>query len=135
MELAKHAARHRPGLRHVIGPVSDHGADGAQALGTAACACLHHGGDAGADHLGHRVRFSDRFSGNGQGLPGCSDVCRFRRNRAGLYRHRHRQHDGGHSGAWRCARGVHCGAPGVRVRHRHCERTGDQPDGRLRRKN
>ena len=131
MELAEHAARHRPGFRHVIGPVSDHGADGTQALGTAARARLHHGGDAGADCLGHRIRFADCFSGNGQGLPSRRGVRGFRRYCAGIYRHCHRQHDGGDSGAWCGTRGVHCGALGMWVRHRYCERTGNQPDGRL----
>ena len=110
MELAEHAARHCPGLRYLTGPVSDHGADGTQALGAAARACLHHGGDAGADCPGHRIRFADCFSGNGQGLPSRRGVRGFRRYCAGIYRHRHRQHDGGDSGAWCGTRGVHCGA-------------------------
>jgi ESS family glutamate:Na+ symporter len=71
------------------------------------------------------------FSGNGQGLPSRRGVRGFRRYCAGIYRHCHRQHDGGDSGAWCGTRGVHCGALGMWVRHRYCERTGNQPDGRL----
>ena len=73
----------------------------------------------------------DCFSGNGQGLPSRRGVRGFRRYCAGIYRHCHRQHDGGDSGAWCGTRGVHCGALGMWVRHRYCERTGNQPDGRL----
>ncbi|WP_350226589.1 sodium/glutamate symporter [Methylophaga marina] len=56
---------------------------------------------------------------------------RLRRNRVRVHCHRNRQHDGGHSGAWRCTGGVHRGAVGMWVGHRYCERTDNQPDGRL----
>ncbi|GAA0230467.1 hypothetical protein GCM10008964_22250 [Methylophaga marina] len=65
MELAEHAARSRPDLRHIIGPVSDYGVDGAAALGAATGAWIHHGGNAGANFSGYRICSSGCVSGNG----------------------------------------------------------------------
>lgn len=135
MELGEDAARPRTVLRHIIVPVSDYGVDGAAALGAVNGPWIHYGVNAGANCSSYRICSSDCISGNRQVLPDCSDMHRLQWSRVKVYFYHHRQHEGGHSGAWRCTVDVHRGAVGMCVRHRYCERSDNHPDVRLGQKN